>query len=176
MRADVVAERHFAKIAAIQRQQSTAEKPTKLNAPVPAIGSQIIRLALWVVELFLPCFYVHIRVRELTEINLRPRNGEIGRRTLHGHVAQQKQRQTFRSEAVHRIHGEAIAVRVNELFVDPIPAAFGEFIDVQFARGKHNLSQMPINDVPVDVDIRKVVVGANLLNLPQGVLQCMPVP
>ena len=65
---------------------------------------------------------------------------------------------------------------VNQLFIDPVPAAFGQLLHIQFAGGEHHLAQIAIDLIAIDVDIGKVVVGADFLNLTQSVLQCLPIP
>ena len=82
----------------------------------------------------------------------------------------------FGREPVHRIHRDAVAVRVNQLVVDPVAAALRQFVHVQFARRQHHLAHRAVDLVTIDVDVGKVVVSANLLNLPQRILQRMPVP
>ena len=67
-------------------------------------------------------------------------------------------------------------MRVDQLFVDPGAAALRQLRGVQLTRGEHHLAQLPVNDVPIDIDVRKVVVGADLLELPQRVLEHAPVP
>ncbi len=48
--------------------------------------------------------------------------------------------------------------------------------DVEFARGNHHLPFFAADFVTVNVNVREVVVSANLLNLPQSVLQSLPIP
>ena len=84
--------------------------------------------------------------------------------------------QPFRREPIHGIHRDAVAVRVDQLVIDPVAAALRQLVHVQFARGKHHLARGAVDLIAIDVDVRKVVVGANLLNLPQCILQRVPVP
>ena len=65
---------------------------------------------------------------------------------------------------------------VNQLFVDPVPAAFRQFFDIQFAGSEHHLAQIAGNLVAIDVDVGKIIVGADFLNLAQSVLQRLPIP
>ncbi len=119
---------------------------------------------------------VHVRVGEFAKINLRTGHVQALYRALHGHVAQQQRGQPLRCEAVDRVHGDAVAVGVDQLLVDPVAAALGQLLDVQLARRQHHLAQGAVEVVAVDVDVGKVVVGADLLLLAQGVLQGVPVP
>ncbi len=67
-------------------------------------------------------------------------------------------------------------MRVDELFVDPVPAARGQLLHVQLARRQHHLPKRAVDRVAIDVDVREVVVRADLLELPERVLQRAPVP
>ena len=55
-------------------------------------------------------------------------------------------------------------------------AALRKLVEVQFARGEHHLASRPVDFIAVNVDVGKVVIGADFLNLTQCVLECMPVP
>ena len=74
------------------------------------------------------------------------------------------------------IHGDAVAVGVDQLFVDPVAAAFGELVDVEFAGGEHDLALFAVDLVAIDVDVGEVVVGTDLLNLAERILERAPVP
>src|SRR5438552_43714 len=78
---------------------------------------------------------------------------------------QSERRQPFRGEAIHRVHGNTVAVRIDKLFVDPVAAALREPIDVQLACGKHYLTHGVVDLIPINVDVGKIVVAADLLNL-----------
>ncbi len=65
---------------------------------------------------------------------------------------------------------------VDELLVDPVAAADGELVDVELALGEHDLAGGAVDAVAVDVDVGEVVVGADLLDLAEGVLERVPVP
>ncbi len=67
-------------------------------------------------------------------------------------------------------------MRVNQLVVDPVAAALRQFVDVQLAGGEHHFTKSAVDLVTIDVDIGKIVVGADFLYLAQGVLQSAPVP
>jgi hypothetical protein len=67
-------------------------------------------------------------------------------------------------------------VGVDELVVDPVAAAFGQLVDVELAGGEHDFAHGAVDVVAVDVDVGEVVVGADFLDLAQGVLQGVPVP
>ncbi len=136
----------------------------------------MLALALRVIEFLLPGFHVDVGVRQLAVIDFRLGDGEAGNGALHRHVAEIERGQAFRREAVHRVHGDAVAVRVDELLVDPVTAALGELVETEFAGGEHHLAQIAVQRVAIDVDIGKIVVGANLLDLPESALQSPPVP
>ena len=52
----------------------------------------------------------------------------------------------------------------------------GNFPDVEFARREHHLADRTVKLVAIDVDIRKVVVSPDGLDLTQGILQRTPIP
>ena len=120
--------------------------------------------------------HVHIAVGQLAKVNLRTRNAQAGHRALHRHIAQVKNRQPLRRKAVHRVHRDPVAVGINQLVVDPVSAAFGQLVHIQFAHRQHHLAQRSIDLVAVDVDAREGVVGTNFLHLAQRVLQRIHIP
>ena len=65
---------------------------------------------------------------------------------------------------------------VDQLLVDPVAAALRELIDAQFARSEHHLACRAIDLITINVDVGKVVIGADFLNLTQRVLEGVPVP
>ena len=65
---------------------------------------------------------------------------------------------------------------VDQLLVNPVAAALRELVDVQLARGEHHLANHAVDFIAINVDVGKVVVGADFLNLTQRVLECAPVP
>ena len=99
-----------------------------------------------------------------------------GNRALDRHVAQDERRQPFRREAIHRVHRDAVPVGVDQLLVDPVAAALRQLLHVEFACGQHHLADRTADLISIDVDIGKVVVGPDLLNLAQRILQRAPVP
>ena len=47
---------------------------------------------------------------------------------------------------------------------------------IQLTAGEHHLAKCAVEVIAIDVDVRKVIVGANLLNLAQRILQRVPIP
>ena len=129
-----------------------------------------------VIEFLLARLDVHVGVGQLAEINLGTGYVQAGHGALHRHVAEKHGGQTFGGEPVYRVHGDAVAVGIDQLFVDPVAAALGQFFHVQLARAQHHLAQLAVDYVTVNVNIGKVIVGADFLNLAQRVLQRLPVP
>ena len=151
-------------------------KPPRTMPPVALVGGEAVGRALRVVEFLLPRLHVHVGVGQLAEIDLRAGHVETAHRALDGHVAQHQRRQPLRREPIDRVHRDAVAVGVDELLVDPVAAALRQFVDVQLARGEHHLAGRAVDFIAIDVDVGKVVVGADFLNLTQRVLQRTPVP
>ena len=65
---------------------------------------------------------------------------------------------------------------INQFVVDPVAAALRKFVHIQFARGQHDFAHRAVNLVAINVDVGKVVVSANLLDLAQCILERVPVP
>ena len=140
------------------------------------VRGEVVGLALGEVKLLLPGVHVYVGVGQLAKINFRTRYRNTGHGALNGHVAEDQRGQPFRREAVDRIHGDAVTVGVDELLVDPVAAALGELGDVELARGQHHLADRAIDFIAIDVDVGKIVVGADFLDLTESVLQRAPVP
>ena len=172
----IVAEWELRDVSTIECQQRAAQESAQHDAAVAFVRSEIVRLAFRIIELLLMSLYVDVCIRYLAKIDLGPRHRKIGNGALHRHIAQKQRGQPLCRKAVHRIHGDSVAVGVNELVVDPVAAAFGKFVNVQFAGGEHYFAQASANLVAIDVDIGKIVVGANLLFLAQRILERLPVP
>ena len=176
LRRDVVAERQPGEIAAVEGDEQPPEQAAERDAARALVRGDAVGVALRVVELLLPRLHVDVGVGELAEVDLRPRDRDVRHRALHRHVAEQQLRQALGREPVDRVHRDAVAVRVDEPLVDPVAAALGQALDVQLADRQHHLPRLAVDRVAVDVDVGKVVVGADLLDLPQRVLQRPPVP
>ncbi len=71
LRIDIVAERQFSQIAAIKRQHYTAQQAAHYDTAVPLIRSEIIALALGIVEFLLARLDVNVGVRQLAIVNFR---------------------------------------------------------------------------------------------------------
>src|SRR5947209_646310 len=67
-------------------------------------------------------------------------------------------------------------MRVNQLFVDPIASLFREFRLVDLTRGQHHLPLFARDDIAVHVNVSKIVVGPDSLNLRERVFQGVPIP
>ncbi len=152
--------------------QETAED----DAAVAFVRRQAVGLALRVVEFLLPCLHVHVGIGQLAEIDLWARHGQTTHRALDGHVAQNQRGQPFRREPIDWVHRDAVAVGVDQLLVDPVATALRKLVDVQLACGEHHLASRAVDFIAINVDVGKVVIGADFLNLTQRVLKCMPVP
>ena len=130
LRVHVVAERQLGEVAAIERDDHTAQETPEDDAAVALVGREAVGLALRVVEFLLPRLHVYVGVSQLAEINLRARHDETAHRALDRHIAQKQRRQPFRREPVDGVHRDAIAVGIDELLVDPVAAALRELLDV----------------------------------------------
>mgnify|MGYP003693694633 CR=1 FL=1 len=145
LRRDVVAERQLRQVAAIERDQQTPEESAEDDPAGALVRRQAVGLALRVVELLLPRLDVDVGVGELAEVDLRPRHRDGRMGALHRHVAQDERRQALGREAVDRVHRHAVAVRVDQLLVDPVAAALRQLVDVELARGEHHLTHRAVD-------------------------------
>ena len=176
VRVDIVAEGQLAQVAAIERDQDAAQETAQLDAAVALVRGANIGVALWVIELLLVGLDVDIGRGLLAEVDFGPGNVEALHGALHRHVAQQQRGQAFGREPVDGVHGDAIAVGIDELVVDPVAAALGELVHVEFAGRQHHLALGAVDGIAIDIDVGKVVVGADLLDLAQRILERTPVP
>src|SRR6185437_745582 len=161
----IIAEWQLADVAAIEGEQDAAQKTAKLNSAGAFVGGEAVGLTLRIIEFFLARLHIHVSVGQLAKIDLRARDVEIGHRALHRHIAQNQGWQSFGSKAIHRIHGDAVSMSVDQLFVDPITAALRQLFYIQLARRKHYLANCTVDFIAVDVNVGKVVVGTNFLYL-----------
>ncbi len=91
-----------------------------------------------------------------------------------GHARLRDRRQVLDPEAglalgrdlVHRDHGHADAVRVDDALVHPA-GRLGVLLDRQLAAREHDLAQRAVDHVAIRVDVHEVVVLANRLELVQ---------
>ena len=127
---NIVTKRELRQVTSVGRDEESAKETSEQDATVALVGRQTVGLALRVVKFLLPRLHVHVGVGELPEINLRALYNHALYGALDGHVTQNQCRQSFRSEPIHRVHGDTVAVRVNKFLVDPIAAAFWELLDV----------------------------------------------
>jgi hypothetical protein len=176
VRGDVVAEGELADVAAIEGEEDAAEEASEADASCALVGGEIVALALGVVELLLMGVDIDVRVGQLAEVDFRASDVDGGRGGLDGHVAEEEEREAFGGEAVDGIHGDAVAVGVGEALVDPVAGADGELVNVEFASGEHDFAGGAVDVVAVDVDVGKIVVGADFLNLAERVLKGVPIP
>ncbi len=91
------------------------------------------------------------------------------RRTHGGNVFDVKDRQPFLIEAIHRIHRDAVAVGKLEALIDPGLRVGRQFRLIQLAGGQQDLPVAPIDHVTIDIDVVKVVVETDFLQLPVGI-------
>ena len=82
---------------------------------------------------------------------------------------------TVRRLVGRRRHDQAIAVGVLQPAVDPGDALAGQ-IAGQLAGREQHLPLAIAHPVPVDVDVLERIVGADLLQLPEGLLERLPIP
>ena len=72
-------------------------------------------------------------------------------------------------------HHDAVAVRVDEVRIDPARSGFAELREIQLARRQHHLAQFAVDDVAIDIGIG-IDVGPVRLELRDGVVKSVPIP
>ncbi len=114
-----------------------------------------------------------VLVHHLAEVDLGTGHGErdVGDR---GQVADEEDRQPLDRHLVDRTQGQSHAVGEGEVLVDEGPGR--QRADVQLARREQDLAVLPVDHVAIIVHRDEVVVGADLLELAEGLEQGGPVP
>ena len=174
--------------AAVRRQRRREERvgrpepdrehqPPEQSAERDASGALIRRknvvVAARIVELFGLGADEDVGLRQLAVVDRRLRHLQVDG----GHerqVTDEEHRQTFGRHLVDRAERQAVAVGERQLLVDP--GAARQAARVQLARRQHDLPVLAVDDVAIVVDPGEVVVGADLLDLPEGIEQRLVVP
>ena len=156
-----------------QREQQLASERADADAARARVGREDVVLALRIVELACLRLDEDVVVRQLAEVEAR-----LGYRQVDGglrrQVADEQRRQAFAGDLVHRAERQAVAVREREVLVDPV--AVRQRVGVQLARRQHDLPVLAVDHVAVVVDGDEVVVGPDLLDLAERVLERLVIP
>ena len=115
-------------------------------------------------------------VRHFAVIDLRPRELEARRLDLRRRVLDQQHGQAVGRDLADLGQHQAVAVRVDEVRVDPARAGIGKLADIELARGEQHLAQLAVDGVAVDVAVEESVVRAQRLDLGDGVVKSAPIP
>ena len=154
-------------------EQQAAEEIADPDAARAGVGGVDVGLACGMVELPLPGAHEHVLVGELAVVDLRP--GDLER---HGRdrrqVLDEQHRQAFAGDLVDRAEREPHPVGERQVLVDEGPGR--ERRGVELPRREQDLPVLPVDPVPVVVHGDEIVVGADLLQLPEGQQQRVPVP
>ena len=173
---DVVAEQNLQRLEAEAEEQPAGE-PADAHAVGAAVDGLDVLFAfgLRVVKLLRVGVHEHVVVRQLAEVDARLLDVDVARhRRLRRDVLHEQNRQPLLRHFVHRPERDAVAVREGEVLVDPgaVRQAFG----IQLARREHHLTQLAVDRVAIVVDRREVVIGAQLLDLAEGLEQRLVIP
>ena len=112
-------------------------------------------------------------VGQFAEVDRRLGHRQIDRRHRRD-VADEERRQALARDLVDGTERQPVAVGEGQVLVDPVAA--GQRVGVQLARRQHDLAVLAVDPVAVVVDGDEVVVGADLLDLAEGVLQRLVIP
>ena len=159
--------------AEVGGEHGPAEEVADRHAARALVGGVDVRLARGMVELPLPRAHEDVLVGELAVVDLRP--GDLER---HGRdrrqVLDEQHRQPFGGDLVDRAQGEPHAVGEGQVLVDEGPGR--QRRGVELPGREQDLAVLPVDPVAVVVHRDEVVVGADLLELPEGLQQRLPVP
>ena len=125
------------------------------------------------VELPLPGPHEDVLVGQLPEIDLRP--GDLERHLRYRReVSHKEHREPLDRHLVDRAQGKPHPVGEGQVLVDE--CAGRQRSDVELAGREQHLAVLPVDHVAVVVHRNEVVVGADFLELPEGLQQRLPVP
>src|SRR3990172_9740022 len=117
---DVIGKRQLGKVAQGPCQHHATKAATNLDTACTLISRISVRLALRKIKLVLSRAYVDVGVCLLAIIDLWSRDLNVRGTCGDRHVGDHELRHSFVSEAVCRIHGNSVAMRIDELFINPI--------------------------------------------------------
>jgi len=140
---------------------------------LPLVSGVDVLVPRRVVEFLGPGLHEDIVRGQFAEVELRAGDPEIGggRR---GDVLDPELGEPLARHPVHRTHHRAVAVRIRQPLVDPDPAR--QILRGELPRGQGHLPVLPVDAVPIDIDIRELVIRPDLLELAVGGEQGPGVP
>ena len=146
----------------VRREQQLPPERSHRNAALPRVRGIDVLVPRRVVEFFGPRSREDIIVGQLAEVEFRAGDPKIA--GGHGRdVFDPELGEPLARHSVHRAHHGAVAVRIRQPLVDPDPAR-------QVLRGKlsgrqGHLPILPIDGIAINIDVRKLVVRPDLLEL-----------
>ena len=165
VRGQVVREEDL-RLAEPDRERHLAEPRGDGHPALPAVGRVHVLVAGGVVELLRARADEDVGVRDLAVVDLGPRDRPEAGRRVRRDVLDEEFGEPLGADPVHRPDDHAVAVRVGEVLVDPDPA---RQVRVRQLPGRqHELAVLPVDQVPVVVDVDELVVGPDLLQLAVG--------
>ena len=139
---------------------------TDREAARALVGRIFVLVAGGIIELLARGVHEHGVLRVFAVIDFRPRELKAGRFDFRRRVFDQQHGQAVGRNFINFRDHRAKAVRINEARIDPALAGFGgQLVDVDFARRQQHLLDVAVDEVAVDVGVRKRVVGAQRLDL-----------
>ena len=133
-----------------------------------AISGRIVELRLRGVDEYR---ILHVlAVIQLGARKLQAGHADDGRRIL-----DDQHRQPFGRYLIGLRHHDAVAVRIDEVRIDPARSRLAELREIQFARRQHHLAKLAVDGIAIDVGVG-VNVGPVGLELRDGVVKSVPIP
>ncbi len=157
----------------VRREQHLAPEGPERDAPLPLVRGVDVLVPRRVVEFLGPSLHEDIVSGQLAEVELRAGDPEIGGGRWRD-VLDPELGEPLARHPVHRPHHGTVAVRIRQPLVDPDPAR--QILRRELPRRQGHLPVLPVDAVPIDIDIRELVVGPDLLELAVGGEQGPRVP
>src|SRR4051794_15158132 len=108
-------------------------------------------------------------MRDFSVVQLGPRQLEAGCLDTRRGVFDEEDRLTVCGNPVRFREDETVAMRVDEMTVDPVGARTGQLADIQLPGRDENLSQISVDVVTIYVRVMEHVVLPERLELGDGV-------
>ena len=159
-----------------ESERQAAQDAAQRHAVRPLVAGVDVLIAAGVVELVLGGVDDGIVGGHLAKVDLRPGDSQRRIDALRWDIAHQQVWQPLLADLGDGAQAQPIAVRVDEVLVDPRSRVLAQLLDVQFSHRQRDLAQATVERVAVHVHVRKGVVGADLLELLVGSAQRLPVP
>ena len=161
--------------AELRREREAVEQRRDGDAAAPRVVGVHVAVGARVVELLVLGLHEAVAGAALAVVDARLRDLEA-RHALRRDVLHEEVRGAVAGHLVHGRHGDAEAVRVGDVLVDPRLGLRRQAVDVELARREHRLAVHAVHGVAVHVGVEERVVRPQLLQLPVAGDQGVGIP